>query len=393
MTTRRRTRIFRSRIAGCVAIALGIVAAGCERASEWNSVFRRQQGWAYADGGTSARVAGGRTVWLFGDTMLHHDGGFLSNTIAVQDGQPGHAPAPSEIRFFARGPTRSPLDVSARTEDGMRPFVEPVAPHDTWLWPTDALGVDGSLVAFYSELGCIHGKMPQCRGYIGDMGFVGHTVLVVENPGDDPARWRTRATPLADRRGEAPSQHRLHWGSALIEDAGWLYVFGTELVGNQQARDVKLARVVPRDVGRYDRWQFLGPNGWQMIPTGPMPEELASVARGGAAELSVDRIERGGEIWFALVQVDVDRQDVVVRTSRASDPGAARFAGPEPAPGVRRFSIASLDPAAAGDRAWAGRAQHSQRGPGDPLLVSFFAARTASLRFVSIPLATLHDGW
>jgi hypothetical protein len=150
---------------------------------------------------------------------------------------------------------------------------------------------------------------------------------------------------------------------------------------------------VPRDVGRYDRWQFLGPSGWQMVPTGPTPEDLASVARGGAAELSVDRIERDGETWFALVQVDVDRQDVVVRTARAPDPGAARFAGPEAGPGVRRFAIASLDPAAAGDRAWAGRAQHSQRGPGDPLLVSFFAARTASLRFVSIPLAALRDGW
>jgi hypothetical protein len=371
---------------------------GCQRSADWNSVFHRTEGWRYADGGSSAELPDGRRVWLFGDSVLRHDPGLLYNTIAIQETEPGRAPLPDEIRFFARGESDQLLDVSGKGWDGMRPWVEPrsarVDGRNTWLWPTDVLVSGGQLIAFYSEIGCVHGDFPECRSYLGNLGFLGHTAVVVDNPMDEPEKWRVRTTPLLDRRGKAPSERRLHWGSALLEDGGWLYVFGTGLSAESGPEDVKLARVVPRDVGRYDLWQFLAPDGWRMFPTGPAPMDLESVAHGGATEFSVDRLTRDGQTWLVMVQLDPFARELVVRSSPARDvESLEHFAGPEAGPDVRRFSLPALDPGSKGGVTWSGRAVRRRDSSDDSLFVSYFSTNAASLRFVGIPLSDVRDGW
>jgi hypothetical protein len=389
-STKDRNRAGRWAVPCLASIVVAFAAVACQRSQDWNGVFHRSQGWLYADGGSSAELPDGRRVWLFGDSMFHQEPGLLYNTIAVQNTEPGRAPLADEIRFFARRGDNRVLDVSERSVDGMRPWLEPShatsAIRKTWLWPTDALAIGDKLVAFYSELGCVQGEFPACRSYLGNMGFYGHVVSVIENPADLPEEWRTRNTPLLDRRGEPPSQHRLHWGSGLLEDAGWLYVFGTSLGPQSGPEDVKLARVAPEDVGDYGLWQFLTPDGWQMIPTGPTPADLQSVARGGSTELSVERVVRGGSSELVMVQVDPFTQEVVVRSSPARDLESARWLGPHAGPGVRRFSLKELDPKSAGGRNWAGRAQRQRSFGGERLLVSYFSSQTASLRFVEIPV-------
>jgi hypothetical protein len=351
----------------------------------------------YADGGSSAELPDGRRVWLFGDSVIRHDSGLLFNTIAVQNTEPGRAPLPDEIRFFGRGDDARLLDLSHSGRDGMRAWVEPGAgrgsDRNTWLWPTDALVSGGALVAFYSEIGCVRGEFPACRSYMGNMGFMGHTVVVVDNPMDDPEKWAVRTTPLVARGGEPPSARQLHWGSALVEDGGWLYVLGTGLSAESRPTDVHLARVVPRDVGRYDRWQFLAPDGWRMFPTGPAPVDLQGLARGGATELSVDRLERDGQTWWVLVQVDPFAQEVVVRSAPARELESVRWLGPDGGPDVRRFSLAALDPASKGGVNWAGRAHRRSAPSTDSLLVSYFSGAATSLRFVEIPLSQVRVGW
>lgn len=385
--SKHRSPFFRAIV--CLVNFAGVVASGgCQRAGDWNAVFHRSQGWQYADGGSSAELSNGRRVWLFGDSWIRHDPALVYNTIAVQNTDSDRAPTPDEIRFFARDANGRVLDVSHAGLDGMRAWLEPARDgRNTWLWPTDAIVAGGKLIAFYSEVGCVHGEFPACRSYMGNMGFVGHTAFIVDNPTDEPEKWKIVTAPLRDRRGQSPSDHRLHWGSALLEERGWLYIFGTDLGPESGPRDVKLARVMPRDVQRYDLWQFSTPQGWRMFPTGPMPTDLQTVARGGATELSVDRIVRDGQSWLVMVQVDPFAHEVVIRSSPAGAVESVRWAGPEAGTSVRRLSLPALDPASKNGMNWAGRAQRRQSHRNDSLFVSYFSSRAASLRFVEIPLS------
>lgn len=383
-----------------LALLAAVLLTGLDypRSADWNSVFRRTQGWRYADGGSSAELPDGRRVWLFGDSIIRHDPGLLYNSIAIQAARAAdRAPLPEELRFFARGENDEILDLSERGVDGMRPWVEPAAAvgedPDTWLWPTDALVSGGRLIAFYSELGCVHGEFPACRGYLGNLRFQGHTTVVVDNPMDPPEGWRVRTTSLVDRRGRPPSADGLHWGSALLEDGGWLYVFGTALGAESGPRDIKLSRVMARDVARYDLWQFLAPDGWRMFPAGPTPSDLESIARGGTTELSVEKVERNGHTWWVMVQVDPFAAEVVVRTSPTPDLESVRWAGPEAGPAVRRFSLPVLDPASVGGMNWSGRAQRRHSSSGESLFLSYFSSSTASLRFIEIPFSELRTSF
>lgn len=370
-------------------LALATASLGCQSSGDYNRVFHRSQGWWYSDGGSSARLPDGRTVWLFGDTWLRHNENLLFNSMAVQDTEPGRAPRSGEIRFFARDASGSLVDVTTTADPARRSWMEPQSDGNatsTWLWPSATLAVGGKLVATYAEVGCVKGKFPDCRISLTNMGLMGHVVAEVDNPTDEPERWRIHTTSLRDRRGLGPIAHRLHWGSALIEDAGWLYVFGIALGDHSEMNDVKLARVLPEQVARYDLWQFLTPEGWQMLPTGATPQELSSLTRGGATELSVHRVVHDGEPCLVMVQVDPYASELIVRTAPDRGLEAARWAGPEEGAGVRRFSLAKLDPKTAGGMVWAGRA-HPHLSGNDTMLVSFFSERIHSLRFLELPLS------
>jgi hypothetical protein len=178
----------------------------------------------------------------------------------------------------------------------------------------------------------------------------------------------------------------------LLEERGWLYVFGTGMTETWMPQDVKLARVLPRDIGRYDLWQFLTPDGWKMLPTGPAATDLETVAQGGSTEMSVHREVRDGVPSLVMVQVDPFAQDVVVRVSAAREVASVRWAEPGLEAGVRRFSLPELDPETRGGMNWAGRAHPHQSTEGTGLLVSYFSERAHSLRFVNLPSSELGLG-
>jgi hypothetical protein len=153
---------------------------------------------------------------------------------------------------------------------------------------------------------------------------------------------------------------------------------------------VKLARVVPRDVAHYDQWQFLTPEGWRMLPTGPEPRELESIARGASTELSVHRVVRNGQAWLLLVQLDLFAREVVVRRAAAGEMESVRWEGPEAGENVRRLSLPALDPDTEGGLSWAGRA-HAHHSSDKNLLVSYFSNKAHSLRFLEVPMSEVLD--
>ena len=394
-TRSHRAPSLRSIGAACGALVIASTGLDCRRSEDWNGSFHRSEGWWYSDGAVSAELPGGKTVWLFGDTRLRDNANAMSNSIAVQDTAPGRAPAKSQIRFFVRGGQGELLDVSKVGGLAKSSWANPLAPERDalrlWLWPTAALVSGGRLVTAYVEMGCPVATFDTCRGYLGSMTVAGHTLVEVENPADTPEHWRTRATPLLDRRGRSPAANRLHWGSALFEDGGWLYVFGTSFGPKWRPEDVKVARSVPGDVGRYERWQFLTPAGWRMLPSGPTAVDLQTVARGGATELSVLRVVRRGRPWLVLLQQDWMDQELMVRSAPADTIESTRWDGPEAGQRVRRFSLPALDPETAGALSWSVRAHPQHSAPDQSLLVSFYSAKTAGLRFVELPIAALLD--
>jgi hypothetical protein len=369
--------------------------SSCQRSQDWNGSFHRSEGWWYSDGAVSAELPGGKTVWLFGDTRFRDNGSSLSNSIAVQETDLAQAPAKNQIRFFARGGHGELVDVSRTAERAQKSWVDPLAAERDglrrWLWPTAALVSGAKLLASYVEMGCPPTDFEACRGYMGSMSVAGYSVIEVENPADAPEQWRTRSTPLLDRKGRSPAANRLHWGSALFEDGGWLYVFGAGFGPKWRTEDVKLARAVPRDVGHYERWQFLTPRGWQMLPTGATPLDLKTIARGGATELSLLRVVRRGQAWLVMVQQDWIAQEVVVRSAPARELEAMHWDGPEAGERVRRFSLPALDPDTAGALSWSVRAHPQHSVLEKSLLVSFYSAKTAGLRFVELPMSALLD--
>jgi hypothetical protein len=381
-------------IAAVCALSIAAVA-GCQRSNDWNDSFQRSEGWWYSDGAVSAELPGGKTVWLFGDTLLRDNGGVFANSMAFQDTPPGQAPARNQMRFFVRGERGELLDVSRVGEHARKAWaLAPSVNGDSgnkWLWPTSALVSGGKLVASYVEMGCSVADFAACRGYMGNMTIAGHTLVQVDNPADPPEQWSIQAKPLVDRNGRPAFAERLHWGSALYEDGGWLYVFGNTFGPKLRPEDVKLARTVPDDAARYDRWQFLTPHGWRMLPTGATPVELQTIARGGATELSVHRVVRRGQAWLLMVQLDLVAQEVVVRSSPAVEIQAVLWEGPEAGKRVRRFSLPALDPDTAGAPSWSVRTHLHHSSPDKSLLVSFYSGKTASLRFVELPMSSLLD--
>jgi hypothetical protein len=370
--------------------AIAAAVPGCRRSGNWNEVFHRSEGWWYSDGGISAQLPDGKTVWLFGDTRLH-DADSVSNSMAVQDSELGRAPLGHEVRFFARAGSGELLDVSKVGRGVARSWAEPPVVSDpslsSWLWPGGAVVSGGRLIATYGEVGCPVAELPACRGYLGSMKVVGSAVVEVENPTDAAQNWRIRTTPLHDRNGRSPAKNQLIWGNALLEDRGWVYVFGVPFGPDS---DVKLARAVPKDVGRYDGWQFLTAKGWQLLPTGPSAVELESVARSAATDLGVSRVVRNGQAWLLMLNLDLLAQEVVVRSTPARELESVRWEGPEAGPRVRRFALPALDPDTAGQVSWAVRA-HPQHSSDRSLLVSFFSGRLSSLRFLELPMAAVLD--
>ena len=385
----------RSIWAACAAVVMAVGGLGCQRSEDWNGSFQRREGWWYSDGAVSAQLPGGKTVWLFGDTRFRDNGNSLSNSMAVQESDPGRAPAKNQIRFFARGGYGELLDVSELADRAQKSWVDPSNAKSyelrTWLWPTAAVVSDQKLLATYVEMSCPAADFDTCRGYLGSMSVAGHTLVEVENPADPPEKWRTRATSLLDRQGRSPAANRLHWGSALFEEGGWVYVFGAGFDPKWRAQDVKLARALPSEVGRYERWQFLTPRGWQMLPTGATALDLKTVARGGATELSLVRVVRRGQAWLVLVQQDFMAQEVVVRSAPDRGLDAAYWDGPEAGERVRRFSLTALDPETAGALSWSVRAHEQHSALEKSLLISLYSAKTAGLRFIELPMSAVLD--
>jgi hypothetical protein len=250
-----------------------------EPAPDWDSKFAGKDGWVGGDGASSAVLGPRRVLWLFGDTLLGkvRDGGragavMVNNTVAVQAGRGQDA----AVRF-----------VTGKGKDGKPAAVFTPADGKGWFWPQAAVRVDRRLFVFLPQI--------DRSGEAGVFGFqhVGQWLAVVENPDDEPAAWRVKQHPVACAEF-GPSRQR-SWGSAVLADGGYLYVYGYEERGKGLGkRRLTVARVPPAKLDNFGAWRFRTTHGWS-----EQPADAAPLADGLATEFSISHVP-GGKGFMAV---------------------------------------------------------------------------------------------
>lgn len=269
-----------------------------EHAPQWGVKFAGREGWVGGDGAYSAVLGPKRVLWLFGDTLLGKvtDGGrrgavMVGNTVGVQAGRGKDA----EIRF-----------VAGRGERGKSAAFFSPADNKGRLWPQAAVRDGGRLFVFLAQIEAT--KEPGAFGFR----HVAQWLATVENPGDDPLTWRVKQSKVpfaAFGTGGARS-----WGSAILAEGGWLYVYGYRETGKGiGARRLTMARVPAGKLGDFAAWRFRTAAGW-----GERAGEAAALAGGLATEFSVSRVP-GGKGYVAVYTENGLGDRVVGRFADAPD--------------------------------------------------------------------------
>jgi len=209
-------------------LTLGVVSIKCQTLSaapwpEADSLFRKDRSWLGADDAYSLDLGKGRVLWLFADSFValtaagsRHESTMVRNTIAIQQ---GYDPSRASIKFYWR--TEDGKPASFFRENG-----------DTWYWPGDAILAGGRLLIFLMRIHAV--KTAPGSEAFGFEAF-GWTVVAVDNPQDEPARWRTRVID------GAPNGLNVIVGSGgVLRSGGFVYAFGAREPGGKH--DVYLVR-------------------------------------------------------------------------------------------------------------------------------------------------------
>jgi hypothetical protein len=247
---------------------------------EWNARFAGKEGWIGGDGVYSAVLARDRILWLFGDSLLgsvrdgRREGAVMvNNTVGVQakDGKD------ASIRF-----------VAGKEKD--RKATAVFAPEDAkgWFWTQAAIRSGDRLFVFLPQIE--RGKER------GPFGFrqVAQWLAVVENPDDEPEKWRVKQHRLPF--ASFGTDRERSWGSAVLEDGGRLYVYGYDEERGKGIGKKRLtvARVPAGKLTDFGAWEFRTADGWS-----DRPGDAAPLADGLASEFSVSRAP-GGDGYVAV---------------------------------------------------------------------------------------------
>jgi hypothetical protein len=220
----------------------------------------RTSGWVGGDGAHSIALDRSTALWLFGDTIF----GEVAN---------GVRKARRMVHNSAAFHDRDGFRFFETDHDLLRPDAT-----DEWYWPGDGALVDGRL-----ELFCMRvRKAPGPYGF--DFSWFQSDLLTIDNPRDDPTRWRI------SRRETAPSKDGVLLGAACAVDGHRLCVWG--LRADDPHRTLILAT---RDLSGAEHRPFT----WH-----------GAAFRGGAPEMSVTPF-RGG--WVAVYSPGGFSHDIALR--------------------------------------------------------------------------------
>ncbi len=321
--------------------------------------------WSGADGTSSTVLPDGRVAWFFSDTYLgpvnpdgsrssHH---FVRNSLVVQDGD-------RLTTVHGATPVRPPWGVPG------------------WYWVGGGHLENGRLVEFYHRF----------TGSLGwDFTEQGVAEATFELPSLKPVSVRELPSSQA-----APGRTPMMWGSALLDDGDWTYIYGyrAHLDRRSHPKWLAVARAPRGHLSDLPSWQYDTGSGWSADPSraAELPTRVDSgfgVLRvGGGFALVTHRVS--GSIGDGAMMAYL--ADSPAGPFRASD-SAVIYHAPEPRAGAYVYE-ARVHPQLDGH----GQVIVSYNVNSD--LVDAFCVpqnlRQASVyrpRFVAVPIAAFRKGY
>lgn len=164
--------------------------------------FMHMKGWTGADAAYSVPLSSKQTIWLFGDTFIgtvkekkRINTVMINNTVALQD----IGPPAGDLQFFWKKKNGKPDSIFQSDN------------RDHWFWPGDGAYLNARLVLFLHQIKRKPGD-DSAWGFISDKDLIAS----VANPHSPPLEWKYT-------KSELPTG--LTWGSAVLADGDWLYVY------------------------------------------------------------------------------------------------------------------------------------------------------------------------
>lgn len=253
-----------------------------------DALFHRDPRWRGGDAVWSIDLGGDRTLWLFGDSFIaapdatsRRGAAMVRNSLAITT---GHDLPTAAIAFAWREVDGKPASFFA--EDG-----------DAWFWPGHGARVGDRLLLLQWRIV----RSDQGLGFAG----AGWRALVVTNPDDPPAQWRSELCRTSDRFDAVP-------GAAVASDATHVYAFTT---GRLQPGPTRLLRWSRAAIASGDlrdpEWCIDG--AWRAEHLlRELPGELVAV---GQTEFGVVAGER--RPWLLVQTVGFGGADLAWRTADA----------------------------------------------------------------------------
>ncbi len=167
-----------------------------------NEAFRGSAEWRGSDCAYSFPIGGDRSLWLFGDTMIHQQNShdlMINNTAAWLD-QTG--PGELSMQFFWK------------IKDGQAASVLKPEQADEWYWPGDGIVYDGKLWIFMKRVRRAMNPGPeefQFDWYADDL-------VCLQPANGDPTQWKVQTFSL-------PEQGAALFGTACVSDNHYMYAY------------------------------------------------------------------------------------------------------------------------------------------------------------------------
>ncbi|QJU55619.1 DUF4185 domain-containing protein [Herbiconiux sp. KACC 21604] len=212
--------------------------------------------WTGADSSYSVLLPDGRTAWIYSDTFLGEvnpdqsrpaDSPFVHNSIIVDDD--------GSLTTYTGGTaadSTSLVTVPGGDES------------QNWYWFGDGTVEGGSLRVLLLEF-------EKTGTGVFDFAFAGSAIASFD------------IATLALTGTTALPESGIHWGSAILEEGGYTYIYGVE---DQQAQKwAHLARVPSGQLTDASAWRYLADGGWVADPTASK-----RVLEGVSNEFSVQKV-------------------------------------------------------------------------------------------------------
>lgn len=215
---------------------------------QYDALFTKEKGWTGADGAYSIALSDTKTLWLYSDSFIgsifegrHKDATMVNNTIGIQLGKDISTDC---VKFFWQ-----------TAKDGKEASF--ITPSDNvgWFWLFHGILANEKLYLFLLQTIKTDDKSV--------FGFqqTGTVLGEVDNPQDDPMTWRIHQYKVPF--GRYTNKGNTFFGSFLIKDEGYIYIYGAKEDWIIGTRGMIVASVQENEIKDFSKWRFFGNGQWK----------------------------------------------------------------------------------------------------------------------------------